>query len=50
MDKFSSTFKLQKISILLFLTTAMEISKTYPENLYNLEKIIIMTFTVFKRK
>ena len=28
----------------------MEISKMYPENLYNLEKIIIMTFTVFKRK
>ena len=40
----------KKISILLFLTTAMEISKMYPENLYNLEKIIIMTFTVFKRK
>lgn len=39
MDKFSSTFKLWKLSILL--TTTMEISKTYPKNLYNLEKIII---------
>lgn len=39
MDKFSPTFKLWKLSILL--TTTMEISKTYPKNLYNLEKIII---------
>lgn len=42
MDKLPSTFKLGKMAILLFLiTTTTKIPRIYPENLYNLEKIII---------
>lgn len=42
MDKLPSTFKLGKMAILLFLiTTTTEIPRIYPENLYNLEKIMI---------